>query len=544
MLTGVILTLVAVLFIHLMFTAQYHWPLAPVNYVLQLSGVTTLLISLIATIHVVLSATFAESEKWPYMLSYIAVNVPPLDLESNTEGWSVAERATWLVMNASTSGLIQITHIQFLTLLYPSRLEGRLIFALLGPLAVVAAVMQLLPITWRTDGGTAVFGCASLSLAVVSTALNFLYVHKEEEFVWLPGLMWAVVLWQSFLGWWWWVGAGSSDGYSIEDEKMEERLRREAKRQARKKEARERRKETRVKAQKVWKGVAGAFAPNSGMSTSAQSREMSSGQAEVRSRSSTAGVAPSSPKLFSSASQDDPDMDIDDDPSRRHRRRRNQNSEPSAADSSHASSVTVTGSSSVSTSGSRITLSTLPRLLPGVIGRWYASLRHAHNAAARVQAAERVERIREMGRARNDPGTARVEGWGWSWEGLGWRGRSRSRLSPKRTNSNLEEVVEEEKHTNRSGQRSRKTIHEDSEGYEMHNCRDRSVDEEPTDISEEDDQRGRSRRQQSRRDHDPERRTQNSTPDELPPPAAAARSRSLWWWGPLRRWRLQDATIY
>ena len=108
MLTGVVLTLVAVLFIHLLFTGQYHWPLAPVNYVLQLSGVTTLLISLIATIHVVLSATFAESEKWPYMLSYIAVNVPPLDMESNTEMWSVAERATWLVMNASTSGLIQV----------------------------------------------------------------------------------------------------------------------------------------------------------------------------------------------------------------------------------------------------------------------------------------------------------------------------------------------------------------------------------------------------------------------------------------------------
>lgn len=113
MLTGVVLTLVAVLLIHLMFTAQYHWPLAPVNYVLQLSGVTTLLISLIATIHVVLSATFAESEKWPYMLSYIAVNVPPLDLVSDAESWSIAERATWLLMNASTSGLIQARWIPF-----------------------------------------------------------------------------------------------------------------------------------------------------------------------------------------------------------------------------------------------------------------------------------------------------------------------------------------------------------------------------------------------------------------------------------------------
>ena len=110
MLTGVVLTLVAVLFIHLMFTGQYHWPLAPVNYVLQLSGVTTLLISLIATIHVVLSTAFAESEKWPYMLSYIAVNVPPLDTVDNNsdDTWSTAEKATWLVMNASTSGLIQV----------------------------------------------------------------------------------------------------------------------------------------------------------------------------------------------------------------------------------------------------------------------------------------------------------------------------------------------------------------------------------------------------------------------------------------------------
>ena len=113
MLTGVVLTLVAVLFIHLLFTVKYHWSLAPVNYVLQLSGVTTLLISLIATIHVVLSSSFAESEKWPYMLSYIAVNVPPAYLDASTEGWTDVERATWLVMTASTSVLIQV-------IIYPS----------------------------------------------------------------------------------------------------------------------------------------------------------------------------------------------------------------------------------------------------------------------------------------------------------------------------------------------------------------------------------------------------------------------------------------
>jgi len=103
-----------VLLIHLLFTAQYHWPLAPVNYVLQISGVTTLLISLIATMHVVLSASLEESSHWPYMLSYIAVEVPPSD-EDFSEGWSTAERATWAVMTASTSGLVQVCRALLVT---------------------------------------------------------------------------------------------------------------------------------------------------------------------------------------------------------------------------------------------------------------------------------------------------------------------------------------------------------------------------------------------------------------------------------------------
>lgn len=162
------LTLTVVLLIHLLFTAQYHWPLAPVNYVLQISGVTTLLISLIATIHVVLSASRDESQSWPYMLSYIAVEVPPSDTDS-TAGWSVAERATWSVMTASTSGLVQvrfcvlippinvfdedqITHIQFLTLLYPSRLEKQLIFALLGRFNCSACQLIMLTLSSRSIG--------------------------------------------------------------------------------------------------------------------------------------------------------------------------------------------------------------------------------------------------------------------------------------------------------------------------------------------------------------------------------------------------------
>ncbi|KAJ7655397.1 hypothetical protein B0H17DRAFT_993254 [Mycena rosella] len=391
LLTGVVLTLVAVLFIHLIFTAQYHWPLAPVNYVLQISGVGTLLISLVATLHVVLGATMNESQQWPYMLSYIAVNVPPLD--NSTHGWSLAEKATWLVMNASTSGLIQITHIQFLTLLYPSRVEGRLIFALLGPLAIVAAIMQLIPIAgstqvntiasavrnvcnatlsllfttalliwgllvkrkdaWRTDGGTAAFGCGALALALVSTGLNFLYVPREEEYMWLPGLMWAVVLWQSFLGWWWWVGAGSEP--SLDAEELARLERREAKRAARKKEARERRNETKARAKVVWRGVAGALGP----------------------RQRTA----SEPK------QHRPSSDSNEPPS--------------------SSTQPVASASSVSTSSLSSSVSPLPQFLPAFLHQWYSTLRHAHVVAVRQQAAERVERIRELERA-----DAVRSGWG------------------------------------------------------------------------------------------------------------------------------------
>lgn len=106
LLLGITLTLTAVLIIHLIFTAQYHWPLAPVNYVLQMSAVTTLLISCIATMHVVLSSTIAQSLKWPYMLDYIAVDIPPL--EDNGD-WEMGELAAWLLMNATTSGLIQVS---------------------------------------------------------------------------------------------------------------------------------------------------------------------------------------------------------------------------------------------------------------------------------------------------------------------------------------------------------------------------------------------------------------------------------------------------
>jgi hypothetical protein len=61
---------------------------------------------------------------------------------------------------------------------------------------------------WRTDGGTAAFGISALALSLLSTGLTILHVRKEEEYLWIPCLMWSVLLWQIFFGWWWWIGAG------------------------------------------------------------------------------------------------------------------------------------------------------------------------------------------------------------------------------------------------------------------------------------------------------------------------------------------------
>ncbi|KAF8514648.1 hypothetical protein BU17DRAFT_52449, partial [Hysterangium stoloniferum] len=269
LITGIVLTLTTTLLIQLCFTWQYHWPLARINWTLQFTGTCTLLINTIAILYVVLTALSQKSKEWPYMFEYIAIDVPLLT------SWDIPEIAIWYVMEAATSALVSMTHIQFLTLLYPSRLEARLVFLLLGPLAIVASLMTLLPVTtysnrqlfdiidaarkicnltlsflftlslliwgflvnrdsaWRTDGATAAFGAGALLLACVSTGLNFLNVFSKSPFVWLPSLLWVVVLWQSFLGWWWWVG--SSSGIASREFDMEKRGRKAKKRDKRKK---------------------------------------------------------------------------------------------------------------------------------------------------------------------------------------------------------------------------------------------------------------------------------------------------------------------
>ena len=196
-----------------------------------------------------------------------------------------------------------MTHIHFLSLMYPSRLEARLIFILLGPLAIIAAVTQFAPLyphlqfvlaagairnvcnatlsilftlslvfwgfavnrkqAWRTDGGTAAFGVGAILFAITSTALTIAYIPSRDQFEWIPGLIGAIVLWQSFLGWWWWVGSGMGIG------EVDEWLSRAEKRRKRRAARDARRKEPKGRLRGAWNNVIGSGRGSSSASSTA-----------------------------------------------------------------------------------------------------------------------------------------------------------------------------------------------------------------------------------------------------------------------------------
>lgn len=272
---GVNLALTTMLTIQLIFTMQYHYPLSKRNYVLQSCSTLILLISLAVQLHSILSALEHQVHGWPYMFAYIAVQIPPQD-----GSWTVVEEAFFLFMRAVSTFFIHLTHIQFLTLLFPSALEARLILWMLGPLALAASGMEFTALSsdddvktsdlgdairnicnstlfllytsgllvwgllvnrrraWRTDGGTAAFGGGSVGLAFINTTVSFVEIAFDRLW-WLPDILWTLTLWQSWLGFWWWVGSGMGIGEVEDRVERQERRRKRAEKQRRKREREE-----------------------------------------------------------------------------------------------------------------------------------------------------------------------------------------------------------------------------------------------------------------------------------------------------------------
>ena len=319
---------------------------------------------------------------------------------------------------------------------------------------------------WRTDGGTAAFGAGALALAIMSTVLNVLYIPSQDQYVWLPGLMWAVVLWQSFMGWWWWVGAGLGVG------EVEELLKRGEKRKLKK----QRRKEQKEKAKLVWKGVTGAFTYGSKHAEKTESEDGDDETVIVEDESFEQKVQAHSGTSIAASRE----------------ARRALSSSTTIALPSEASSAKSTPSPYVRASR--------------FLHKWYDVVRLAHLKAARKQAVERVERIQQVyrredaTRARGDP-SGGVGGWGLGSYGI-WEMERDSRfdLSDGDNQDGREDKMKHER--NREGEARHRREHRSDESILEPARIEAAIREE--------------RRQPS----------------------------SMWWWGPLRRWRLQDATVY
>ena len=315
---------------------------------------------------------------------------------------------------------------------------------------------------WRLDGGTAVFGMGALTLALMSTALNILYIPSQDQYVWLPGLMWAVVLWQSFLGWWWWVGAGMGVG------EVDELLMRVEKKERKRKLRKQRRREQREKAKLVWKGVTGAFVYRGRQSEKTESDEGDDETVVI----DDASFRPAMSGTTAAAS-------------REARMALNSSATVNAPSSAPATSTTTSGltnARAISTSVGRF------------LHNWYDIVRLAHLRAARKQAVERVERIQQVYRREEAARSSRDQG--------------------------------------RRGSRS-------------HGVREKVCEPVDRGMSSDDDngQDGDETLQDTRRHVADETiiepaRIEAAIVEERRQPS------SMWWWGPLRRWRLQDATVY
>jgi hypothetical protein len=109
--TGIALTLVSVLFIQLLFSASSHLRIARTNFFLQISAALAVLAWETACLIIILNTTRNQSQVWPFMLDYVAIDFPPLN-DPRTHGtWSTAGLASWFFMNAMVSILTQVCHI-------------------------------------------------------------------------------------------------------------------------------------------------------------------------------------------------------------------------------------------------------------------------------------------------------------------------------------------------------------------------------------------------------------------------------------------------
>lgn len=247
---GVMLATATIMTLHLIFTAPYHYPLSKANFILQLVAAILFLSTVSASLGYLLWDLSQHAAEPPYMIPYLADAIPP-----NYGRWTTVQVVFFVMLQSSTVFMAHVrlcitkaTHIQFLVLLFPSSLETWLIMCLLGPLALVQfasfyinlslisnvngilgptiqeiceSTLSLLYTSalfswgtmvnrhraWRIHGVAALFGAAALLMALFKTVISFVQIYYERAY-WIMLISWSLTIWQSWLGFWWWVSAG------------------------------------------------------------------------------------------------------------------------------------------------------------------------------------------------------------------------------------------------------------------------------------------------------------------------------------------------
>ena len=264
---GMTTAFMVLLALHQCFTAAYHFPLDPLNFVLQLVSSIVYVVYHGATLGVQLRELDEFSHRWPYMFPYMAYRLPRYG------HWTTVQMVFFILAEALASLLAHAAHIQFLMLLFPSKLERRLIFWLLGPFVLIEtglffvdlvppdhvkvldlsdAMMNICDSSlallymsgllvwgglvnwrraWRADGSTAAFGVAALLVALCKTVVSFVHIGYDRVY-WLRLMTATFKNWQNWLGFWWWVSAGMGIGEYEDRLRATEKRRRTKQRRA------------------------------------------------------------------------------------------------------------------------------------------------------------------------------------------------------------------------------------------------------------------------------------------------------------------------
>lgn len=116
-------------------TTQYHYPLAPLNYILQFLSILTVLISVFIRIIVILQHSGDSGDTWPYSLDYVSVPIPP-------KSWSLGQDGAWFLLQGLNSGFANVGPRLF------ERGRGHLLIGLAGTYPILDVT---LPITDRSS---------------------------------------------------------------------------------------------------------------------------------------------------------------------------------------------------------------------------------------------------------------------------------------------------------------------------------------------------------------------------------------------------------